>query len=250
MPGKKPIFRADHVGSLLRPQTIKDARKACLEDGSINTDALSRVEDEAICQAVIMQQSAGLKAVTDGEYRRSFWHYDFMSHLTGFELVERDQGLKFSGATLRPIFPTIPGKLDFPDDHPMLAHFTYLASVADVQPKISIPGPSCCHFRTAAADIKPAEYKDIEVLFADITTTYAKAVKAFYAVGCRYLQMDDIFFAYLCDSKIRTEKKAQGQDPDWLIKQYAQMLHNSIQDRPDDMTIAMHLCRGNFQSTW
>ena len=250
MPGKKPIFRADHVGSLLRPQTIKDARKACLEDGSINTDALSRVEDEAIYQAVIMQQSAGLKAVTDGEYRRSFWHYDFMSHLTGFELVERDQGLKFSGATLRPIFPTIPGKLDFPDDHPMLAHFTYLASVADVQPKISIPGPSCCHFRTAAADIKPAEYKDIEVLFADITTTYAKAVKAFYAVGCRYLQMDDIFFAYLCDSKIRTEKKAQGQDPDWLIKQYAQMLHNSIQDRPDDMTIAMHLCRGNFQSTW
>ena len=250
MPGEKPIFRAAHVGSLLRPQTIKDACKACLEDGSINTDALSRVEDEAIYQAVIMQQSAGLKVVTDGEYRRSFWHYDFMSHLTGFELVERDQGLKFSGATLRPIFPTIPGKLDFPDDHPMLAHFTYLASVADVQPKISIPGPSCCHFRTAAADIKPAEYKDIEVLFADITTTYAKAVKAFYAVGCRYLQMDDIFFAYLCDSKIRTEKKAQGQDPDWLIKQYAQMLHNSIQDRPDDMTIAMHLCRGNFQSTW
>jgi 5-methyltetrahydropteroyltriglutamate--homocysteine methyltransferase len=250
MPGKKPIFRADHVGSLLRPQTIKDARKACLEDGTINAGALSRVEDEAIYQAVIMQQSAGLKAVTDGEYRRSFWHYDFMSHLTGFELVERDQGLKFSGATLRPIFPTIPGKLDFPDDHPMLAHFTYLESVADVQPKISIPGPSCCHFRTASADIKPAEYKDIEVLFADITTTYAKAVKAFYAVGCRYLQMDDIFFAYLCDSKIRAEKKAQGQDPDWLIKQYAQMLHNAIQDRPDDMTIAMHLCRGNFQSTW
>ena len=250
MPSKKPIFRADHVGSLLRPQAVKDARKACLEDGSINADVLSSVEDEAISQAVIMQQSAGLKAVTDGEYRRSFWHYDFMSHLTGFELVERDHGLKFSGATLRPIFPTIPGKLDFPDDHPMLAHFTYLASVADVQPKISIPGPSCCHFRTAAADIKPAEYKDIEVLFADITTTYAKAVKAFYAVGCRYLQIDDIFFAYLCDSKIRTEKKAQGQDPDWLIKQYAQMLHNSIQDRPDDMTIAMHLCRGNFQSTW
>jgi 5-methyltetrahydropteroyltriglutamate--homocysteine methyltransferase len=250
MPNKKPFFRADHVGSLLRPQAIKDARKACLEDGSINTDVLSRVEDEAICQAVLMQQSAGLKAVTDGEYRRSFWHYDFMSHLTGFELVERDQGLQFSGATLRPIFPTIPGKLDFPDNHPMLAHFTYLASVADVQPKISIPGPSCCHFRTAAADIKPAEYADLDVLFADITATYAKAVKAFYAAGCRYLQMDDIFFAYLCDSRIRAEKKAQGHDPDWLIKQYAHMLHNAIQDRPDDMTIAMHLCRGNFQSTW
>lgn len=250
MPNKKPTFRADHVGSLLRPQAVKDARKACLEDRSVNADVLSSVEDKAICQAVIMQQSAGLKAVTDGEYRRSFWHYDFMSHLTGFELIERDQGLKFSGATLRPIFPAIRGKLDFPDDHPMLAHFTYLTSVADVQPKISIPGPSCCHFRTAATDIEPAEYKDVELLFADITTTYAKAVKAFYAAGCRYLQMDDIFFAYLCDSKIRAEKKAQGQDPDWLIQQYAKMLHNAIQDRPDDMTIAMHLCRGNFQSTW
>ena len=250
MPNKKPIFRADHVGSLLRPQAVKNARKACLEDGSINADVLSSVEDEAIYQAVIMQQSAGLKAVTDGEYRRSFWHYDFMSHLTGFELVERDQGLKFSGATLRPIFPTIPGKLDFPDEHPMLAHFAYLASVADVQPKMSIPGPSCCHFRTAAADIKPAEYADLDVLFTDITTTYAKAVKAFYAAGCRYLQMDDIFFAYLCDSRIRAEKKAQGQDPDWLVNQYAQMMHNAIKERPDDMTIAMHLCRGNFQSTW
>ena len=250
MLNKKPIFRADHVGSLLRPQAVKDARKACLEDGSINADVLSSVENEAICQAVIMQQSAGLKAVTDGEYRRSFWHYDFMSHLTGFELVERDQGLKLSGATLRPIFPTIPGKLDFPDEHPMLAHFAYLASVADARPKMSIPGPSCCHFRTAAADIKPAEYADLDVLFADITTTYAKAVKAFYAAGCRYLQMDDIFFAYLCDSRIRAEKKAQGQDPDWLVNQYAQMMHDAIKERPDDMTIAMHLCRGNFQSTW
>ena len=247
---KKPVFRADHVGSLLRPQAVKDARKACLEDGTIDSTALAQVEDEAIRQAVVIQQSAGLKAVTDGEYRRSFWHYDFMGHLTGFELVERDHGLKFSGAVLRPIFPTIPGKLDFPNDHPMLAHFTYLASVADVQPKISIPGPSCCHFRTAAADILPAEYTDLDVLFADITTTYAKAVKAFYAAGCRYLQMDDIFFAYLCDPKIREEKKAQGQDPDWLVTQYARMMHDAIKDRPDDMTIAMHLCRGNFQSTW
>ena len=247
---KKPIFRADHVGSLLRPQAVKDARKACLEEGSIDAATLSQVEDDAIRQAVVMQQSAGLKAVTDGEYRRSFWHYDFMGHLTGFELAERDQGLQFSGAVLRPIFPTIPGRLDFPDDHPMLAHFTYLTSVADVQPKISIPGPSCCHFRTAAADILPAEYSDLDVLFADITATYAKAVKAFYAAGCRYLQMDDIFFAYLCDPKIRAEKTNQGLDPDWLVARYAQMMREAIQDRPSDMTIAMHLCRGNFQSAW
>ncbi len=247
---QKPLFRADHVGSLLRPQVVKEARKACLEDGSMDSASLAKIEDEAIRQAVVMQQAAGLRAVTDGEYRRSFWHYDFMGHLSGFELVEREQGLKFSGAVLRPIFPTIAGKLDFPDDHPMLSHFKYLASVAEVQPKISIPGPSCCHFRTAAADILPAEYSDPEVLFADITSTYAKAVKAFYAAGCRYLQMDDIFFAYLCDAKIREEKKTLGQDPDWLVAQYAQMMHDAIKDRPDDMTIAMHLCRGNFQSTW
>ena len=247
---KKPVFRADHVGSLLRPQAVKDARKACLEEGSIGAATLSQVEDDAIRQAVVMQQSAGLKAVTDGEYRRSFWHYDFMGHLTGFELAERDQGLQFSGAVLRPIFPTIPGRLDFPDDHPMLAHFTYLASVADVQPKISIPGPSCCHFRTTAADILPAEYTDLDVLFADISATYSKAVKAFYSAGCRYLQMDDIFFAYLCDPKIRAEKIEQGFDPDWLITQYAKMMNEAIRDRPSDMTIAMHLCRGNFQSSW
>ena len=247
---KKPTFRADHVGSLLRPHTVKDARKACLEEGRIDATTLSQIEDDAIRQAVVMQQSAGLKAVTDGEYRRSLWHYYFMGHLTGFELAERNQGLQFSGAVLRPIFPTIPGRLDFPDDHPMLAHFTYLASVADVQPKISIPGPSCCQFRTAAADILPAEYTDLDVLFADITATYAKAVKAFYSAGCRYLQMDDIFFAYLCDPKIRAEKIEQGFDPDWLITQYAKMMHGAIQDRPSDMTIAMHLCRGNFQSSW
>jgi 5-methyltetrahydropteroyltriglutamate--homocysteine methyltransferase len=250
MLNKKPTFRADHVGSLLRPQVIKNARKAYLEDDSINAGMLSRIEDKAICQAVTMQQSAGLKVVTDGEYRRSFWHYDFLNHLTGFELIERDQGLQFSGATLKPIFPTIPGKLDFPDDHPMLNHFAYLSSVTDVQPKISIPGPSCCHFRTDAADIKPAEYTDLDVLFADIATIYAKALEAFYAVGCRYLQMDDIYFAYLCDPKIRAEKKAEGQDPDWLVEQYAQIMNNAIKNRPDDMTIAMHLCRGNFRSTW
>jgi 5-methyltetrahydropteroyltriglutamate--homocysteine methyltransferase len=152
---------------------------------------------------------------------------------------------------LRPIFPVISGKLDFPNDHPMLGHFRYVASVAEVTPKISIPGPSCCHFRVAKNDIHPAEYReDPEALFADISRTYAKAVKAFYEVGCRYLQMDDIFFAYLCDPKIRDQKRAEGFDPDWLIGQYARMMHDAIADRPPDMLIAMHMCRGNFQSTW
>ena len=197
-----------------------------------------------------MQENVGLKVVTDGEYRRSFWHYDFMGALTGLELEERNTGVQFSGIKLRPIFPTIKRRLDFPENHPMLDHFRYLASIAGVQPKISIPGPSACHFRTAKEDIEPEEYADPEVLFADIASVYKKAVHAFYEAGCRYLQMDDIFFAYLCDPKHREEKQAQGQDPDWLITQYAKMMHDAIDGRPDDMMIAMHLCRGNFRSAW
>ena len=246
----KPPYRADHVGSLLRPQTVKDARKRFHDDRSIDAEELKAAEDEAIRDAVRLQENAGLPVVTDGEIRRSFWHYDFMGELTGFDLEEREEGVQFHGVKLRPIFPTIKDKLDFPDDHPMLEHFRFVASVTKVMPKISIPGPSCCHFRTAKADIHPKEYQDPEVLFADIAKTYAKAVRAFYDAGCRYLQMDDIFFAYLCDPKHRAAKAAEGLDPDWLIERYAWMMHEAIKDRPDDMVIGMHMCRGNFVSTY
>ncbi len=245
-----PPFRAGHVGSLLRPETVKEARKAHFEAGTMSAEELSAVEDAAIRDAVRMQEDVGLQAVTDGEYRRSFWHYDFMGGLTGLELEERDEGVQFQGAKLRPIFPTIRARLDFPDDHPMLDHFRFLKSIASVTPKISIPGPSCCHFRTAPEDITVAEYADVEVLFDDLARTYAKAVQGFYDAGCRFLQMDDIFFAYLCDPKIREQKKAQGLDPDYLITSYARVMNEAIKDRPEDMVIAMHLCRGNFQSTW
>ncbi len=243
-------YRADHVGSLLRPEAVKQARKAHFEDGNLSAEGLRAVEDEAIRDAVKLQERVGLKAVTDGEYRRSFWHYDFMGALSGMELVERGEGIQFQGAELRPIFATITGRMDFPDDHPMLEHYRYLSTVTSAQPKISIPGPSCCHFRVAKDDIAPPEYEDVDVLFDDLAKTYAKAVWSFYDLGCRYLQMDDIFFAYLCDPKVRAQKQDEGFDPDWLITQYAKIMHDAIKDRPDDMVIAMHLCRGNFQSTW
>lgn len=247
-----PPFRADHVGSLLRPQSVKDARKRFYEDKAIDAEELEGIENAAIDEAIRMQEEAGLPTVTDGEIRRSFWHYDFMGGLDGFDMEERapEKGVAFAGVKLRPVFPTITGKLDFPDDHPMLDHFRYVAAKAKVMPKISIPGPSCCHFRTAKDDIHPKEYRDDpEALFADLSKTYAKAVKAFYDAGCRYLQMDDIFFAYLCDPKHRAAQKEQGTDPDWLIEQYAKMMHDAIKDRPDDMVIGMHMCRGNFRST-
>lgn len=245
-----PPFRADHVGSLLRPAAIAAARKAHFEAGSLDAAGLRAVEDAEIPGLIAMQEAAGLPVVTDGEARRSFWHYDFMGMLEGLDLVERDQGVQFAGVKLRPIFPTISGPLRFPQDHPMLDHFRFVAGRTSVTPKVSIPGPSCCHFRTAAEDIAPAPYReDSQALFADIAQTYRDAVAAFYAAGCRYLQMDDIFFAYLCDPKHRAEKVASGQDPDWLIDRYAWMLREAIKDRPDDMVIGMHMCRGNFRST-
>lgn len=245
-----PPFRADHVGSLLRPEAIVAARKAHFQDHSLSAEELHDIEDAEIPALIRMQQDSGLKAVTDGEARRSFWHYDFIGALTGLDLVERDEGVQFAGMKLRPIFPTITGKLGFPDDHVMLDHFKFVQQNTDVTAKISIPGPSCCHFRTAAADIHPQPYRDDpQAIFDDLVATYRKAVAAFYEAGCRYLQMDDIFFAYLCDPKHRQTKAEEGLDPDWLIDRYAWMMREAIKDRPDDMTIAMHMCRGNFRST-
>ena len=243
-----PPFRADHVGSLLRPPAVAHARQQ-REQGLIDDAELKSVEDAEIPGLISMQVESGLQSITDGEARRSFWHYDFMGMLDGLDLVERDEGVAFAGATLRPIFPTITGKLDFPDDHPMLDHYRFVAAHTDQMPKISIPGPSCCHFRLDPDDIAPDAYKDLDVLFSDIAATYRKALDRFYEAGCRYLQLDDIFFAYLCDPKHRADKRAIGQDPDWLIDRYAWMMHEAIKDRPDDLTIGMHLCRGNFKST-
>jgi 5-methyltetrahydropteroyltriglutamate--homocysteine methyltransferase len=247
----KPPFRADHVGSLLRPDSVAEARKKFYTDTpTISPEELSAIEGAAIADVIQMQEDAGLQVATDGELRRYFWHYDFMGMLEGFDMETRGEGIQFEGVKLPPLYPTIKGKLDFPDNHPMLDHFRFVAAKAKVTPKISIPGPSCCHFRTAAEDILPEEYKDTDVLFADLAATYKKAVAKFYEAGCRYLQMDDIYFAYLCDPKQREEKKASGQDPDMLLKKYAWMMNEAIKDRPDDMVIGMHMCRGNFQSTY
>ena len=174
----RPLSR-DHVGSLLRPQAVQDARKAFFETQSISAQTLKAAADDAIRELAAMQIDVGLAAVTDGEVRRSFWHYDFMGGPNGLDLVERSEGVQFQGATLRPIFPTITGRLSFPSDHPMPSHFDYLASVSEAQPKISTPSPSCCHFRTARTDIIPLEYADLELLFSDLERTYADAVQAF-----------------------------------------------------------------------
>lgn len=248
----KPPYHADVVGSFLRPDSIKKARKARLEDGAISAEELKAIEDQAIIDVIRMQEEAGLKAVTDGEFRRAWWHFDFMGMLNGLDVIQREGGgIQFHGVHTKQDVPVISGELSFPSDHPMLEHFKFVAANTKVTPKISIPGPSAVHFRIADDDIAVKEYKhDAEAYFEAITATYKDAVKAFYDAGCRYLQMDDIFFAYLCDPKIRAERKAKGEDPDWLIGRYAKMMHDAIADRPDDMLIGMHMCRGNFKSTW
>jgi len=241
----KPPFRADHVGSLLRPAGIAAARAAGAAPAQLRA-----VEDEEIPALIRMQEEAGLQVVTDGEARRAFWHFDFMGMLDGMDMETGEEGVQFHGTKIPPVRPVINGKLGFPADHPMLEHFTFVKNHTKVCPKISIPGPSCVHFRTDPADIRPAAYQDPEVLFTDIAQTYKQAVQAYYEAGCRYLQLDDIFFAYLGDPQQREQRKAMGQDPDWLINRYAWMLNEAIKDRPADMLIGMHMCRGNFRSTF
>ncbi|MCA0922343.1 5-methyltetrahydropteroyltriglutamate--homocysteine S-methyltransferase [Pseudooceanicola nanhaiensis] len=241
----KPPFRADHVGSLLRPVNIAEARKK-----GVTGAELKAIEDAEIPALIKMQEEVGLKVVTDGEARRAYWHYDFMGMLNGFDLETQDgAGLGFQGVTNPEVYPVINGPLSFPADHPMLDHFKFVAEHTSVCPKISIPGPSCVHFRVTPENNRHKPYQDADVFFGEIAATYKDAVQAFYDAGCRYLQLDDIFFAYLCDEKQREMRRAMGQDPDWLIDRYAWMLNECIKDRPEDMIIGMHMCRGNFKST-
>ena len=242
-------FRADHVGSLLRPDIVKTARQKFYIEKSIDAAELKAAEDAGILEVIKLQEDAGIPAITDGEARRSFWHFDFMGMLDGMDLVTRDEGVQFSGVQIPPVHPIVTGPLGFPADHPMLEHYKYVAANTKATPKISIPGPSCVHFRVAPDDVAPAEYQDLEAYTAAIAAAYKQAVQAFYDAGCRYLQMDDIFFAYLCDPKQRAIKQEQGADPDWLIDRYAWMMNEAIKDRPADMLIGMHMCRGNFKST-
>jgi 5-methyltetrahydropteroyltriglutamate--homocysteine methyltransferase len=248
----KAPFRADEVGSLLRPPRIKEAR-AKLEKGEISPDDLRKIEDMEIEKVVHRQSSTGLKLATDGEFRRSWWHFDFLSKLTGCELFHPEEGIQFAGIQTRHEAVRVIGKLDFPDDHPMLEHFRFLkkkCEVAHVTAKMTIPSPSVLHFRGGRKSISKDAYPDIEVFFQDLARTYRKAVKAFYDAGCRYLQLDDTVWAYLCSQDELAKLRERGEAPDNLQEIYARIINYAIAERPSDMTITTHVCRGNFRSTW
>ena len=244
-----PPFRADHVGSLLRPAALKEAR-ARRERGEISADGLRAAEDAAIERIIGRQAEIGLRSATDREFRRAMWHFDFLEHLDGVESFRADHGIAFKGGIetqakgLR-----VTGKLGF-STHPMIEHFRFLREHTGAMAKMTIPSPSVLHFRGGRRAISPDVYPDMEDFYRDLGLAYRAAVQAFAGAGCRYLQLDEVNLAYLCDPEQRHILSERGDDPDRLPGVYANMIDTAIGNRPADMTITMHLCRGNFRSSW
>nr|WP_159466186.1 cobalamin-independent methionine synthase II family protein [Scandinavium goeteborgense] len=242
-------YRADIVGSFLRPDSIKHARQQFAE-GAIDAQTLRAVEDEAILHVVQHQCDCGLNVVTDGEFRRAWWHFDFFDGLQGVERYDSDQGIQFNGVQTKAHGVRVTGKLGF-GSHPMLDDFRYLKSISgDAQPKMTIPSPSVLHFRGGRKDIDAAVYPDLAEYFDDLATTWRDAIRAFYDAGCRYLQLDDTVWAYLCSDEQRQQVRERGDNPDELAKTYARVLNKALEGKPEDLTIGLHVCRGNFRSTW
>jgi 5-methyltetrahydropteroyltriglutamate--homocysteine methyltransferase len=242
-------FRADMVGSLLRTAPLKEAR-AKHAKGDMTAAQLKAVEDEEIRKLVAKQEAVGLKLATDGEFRRAWWHFDFFWGLKGCERVTLDHGIKFHGVETKAESLKVTGKLDFPTDHPMLEHFRFLKSVSKAVPKMTIPSPSVMHFRSGRAAISTQAYPDIDGYFDDLAKVYGKAIKSFYDAGCRYLQLDDTVWAYLCSKEQMEEAKKRGEDVDRLPGIYAHVINTALKSKPADMVITTHVCRGNFRSTW
>ncbi len=242
----KPPFRADHVGSLLRPAALKEAR-AKFAKGEIPLVALKEVEDREIERVIKKQEEVGLKSVTDGEFRRSWWHLDFLWGLDGIEKYIMEQGVAFAGVTTRNEGHKITGKIGY-SGHPMIEHFKFVAGHTTRTPKITIPAPSAAYGRPAKPPI--SGYSDNDAMFADLGQAYKKAVRAFADAGCRYLQLDEVFIAMLCDPKYRAQMTARGDDPEKLGPLYGDLINTAMSDIPADMRITMHLCRGNYKSTF
>jgi len=244
----KPPFRADHVGSLLRPAVLKDAR-AQFAKGEIDAAALRAVGDREIERVIKKQEEVGLQSITDGEFRRSWWHLDFLWGLDGIDKHVMDTGIAFAGVNTRNEGLKVAGKLGF-SDHPMIEHFKFVAAHTRRTPKITIPAPSAAYGRPVPTPIDNKVYPKLDAFFDDLGQAYKKAVRAFADAGCRYLQLDEVFIAMLCDEKYRAQITARGDNPDKMGPLYGDLINMAMSDIPSDMTITMHLCRGNYKSTF
>ncbi|MBI1775820.1 MAG: 5-methyltetrahydropteroyltriglutamate--homocysteine S-methyltransferase [Proteobacteria bacterium] len=249
----KPPFRADHVGSLLRPQKLRDAREA-FDRGALSRAELTKVEDEAIREAVKLQEEVGLKAATDGEFRRRTWHMDFLKQFANVQQTEarvnmrfhtNDGDINFAAPGLK-----VSGKLGRPHGI-FVDHFTFLKSATRITPKQTIPSPSILHFRGGRDSIDKVAYPDIGEFFSDLARVYSEEIRDLAAAGCRYLQIDETNFGYLCDPELRKQVWTKiGEDPDKLPQTYAKLLNGAVAGKPADMAVCMHICRGNHQSAW
>ena len=246
-----PPFRADHVGSLLRPQPLLEARRRH-RTGEISSEELRGVEDTHIRDVVKHQEAAGLKSITDGEFRRTFFHIDFLEKLQGVTVAggietkfhSRQREINFAPPSL-----SVTGKLRHVTDI-QKRDFEFLKSVTRQTPKVTIPSPTMVHFRGGRKTIDIEAYPDMDEFFHDLAQCYRDEVDSLYRAGCRYIQMDDTNLAYLCDPKLRAGARERGHDPDQLPRAYAGLINSVIDGRPADLTVAVHLCRGNFKSAW
>jgi 5-methyltetrahydropteroyltriglutamate--homocysteine methyltransferase len=245
-----PPFRADHVGSLLRPPVIHEARTK-VADGTMTAQELRAIEDQAIADAVAKLEATGIRSTTDGEFRRRWFHLDFLQQLDGVAVTGNIASSSDSADTVHMTPPklTVVGKLRHVRDI-QVDDYRYLASVATQTPKVAIPSPTMVHFRGGRAGIDIDAYPDLDEFFTDLAAAYRAEIDALYAAGCRYLQLDDTNLAYLCDPVMRQGAIDRGDDPDELPRSYAQLINAALEGRPEDLVVGIHLCRGNFRSTW
>ncbi|MFC7405094.1 5-methyltetrahydropteroyltriglutamate--homocysteine S-methyltransferase [Georgenia alba] len=244
-----PPYRADVVGSFLRTPAIKKARTDH-EAGRLDDEGLRRVEDAEIAALIAKQRAAGLQLATDGEFRRSWWHFDFFGMLDGVDIVTLDHGIQFAGVETQPRGVQVSGRIGFPGDHPMLEHFRFVRDRTTVTPKISIPAPTVLHFRLEQDAVVTGEYGERDDILEDLAAAYRDAVAAFYDAGCRYLQLDDTAWAYLCSQEELGKAEARGIRTEDIAERYAGLLSAALRDKPEDLTVTTHVCRGNFRSTW
>jgi 5-methyltetrahydropteroyltriglutamate--homocysteine methyltransferase len=248
-----PPFRADHVGSLLRPARLKAARIE-FEAGAMTREGLDRVEEECVREVVKLQEDVGLKCATDGEYRRKEWHMDFLTQFANVTRVPSSIKIKFHTAEgdteVAPPGLRITGKLSRP--HPIFVdHFKFLKSVVKTTAKQTIPSPTILHFRGGRAAVDKTAYPTMEEFYADLARVYAEEIADFGKAGCTYLQIDETNFAYMCDPELRAQVVSNiGEDPDKLAHTYAKLISDCVAGRPKDMRVCMHICRGNNQSAW
>lgn len=248
---KKIPFRADHVGSLLRPPELLEARGKKFR-GEITAAQLREVEDTAIRKAVALQENVGLQGVTDGEFRRTFFHVDFLEKIKGV-VVKGGLPVKFHSRTEEVEFSPPRLEIDSKIEHQQpiqAADFDFLKSVTTKTPKVCIPSPTMLHFRGGRKAVDESTYPDMEDFFKDLAKAYQEEIRQLAERGCKYLQLDDTNLAYLCDPAMRERAREIGEDPETLPRLYARIINDAISARPDDMTVCMHLCRGNFQSAW